>query len=425
MKLGAWSIGIAGALVALGAAGQEADLAALKAAAKANAKEATAALAYGRALRRAGHFADAATELQRGATLGTALKGGLAGQIGYELARVRIDQRDASGARRACDGLGKDTPISNACRADAFLLENRATEALPLAQKALGAESTLYEAKVAEGRAFAMQGKITEAEASYRAAIGTNDGRPEAHRYLGLLLANQSKKDAALIELKKAASNDASDADIQVDLATTHGATKEGKDALVKAVTIRPSFAAAQAELARVSLELGDVSGADTAAAEAVKLDATMFAGHIALARVRVAQSKWDEALKEGEAAKKILANSAQPELVIADAHAGKGDIDLAIASYQSAFGLDHSDPAPLVRAARACVVAGRPTTARGFADKATSEFPKWAPAWVALGEVAEKQGDKAKAKSAYEAALKADGPLDKDAVKKKIDTLR
>jgi len=118
------------------------------------------------------------------------------------------------------------------------------------------------------------------------------------------------------------------------------------------------------------------------------------------------------------------LPNSAAAELVLADASAGKGDIDVATVSYQKAFSLDRKDPSALVRGAEASIAAGRFTTARGFADKATLEFPKWPPAWIALGDAAAKQGQTPKARGAYETALKLDGSFDRDAVKKKLAAL-
>lgn len=404
---------------------QEADLADLRAAAKASPKEASAALALGRALRRAGRFAEADKELARGALLGTALKGGLATSLRYELARSRMDDHDAAGATRACEGVGKTGPLGDACRAEAFLVQNRATEALPLAERALAKDASLYEAKVAQGRALAQMGKVTDAEAALRAAIATADARPEAHRWLGAMLVAQAKRDAGLVELKKASSVEPKDPEVAFELGEALGATKEARDAFERATKIRPTFGAAHAELARVALELGDASAAETAANEALKQDATLSAARVVLARVRVAQGKWDEAIKEGEAAKKLVPNSAAAELAIADGHAGKGDIDLAVESYQKAFSLDRADPTPLLRATKAALAAGRTTTARGFADKVTSEFATLGPGWVALGEVAERQGDKARARTAYEAALKADGPVDKDAVKKRLAALK
>jgi tetratricopeptide (TPR) repeat protein len=415
------------ALAESAALAQEANLPSLRAAAKQSPHDPAAALALGKALRRAGRFGEAATELGRGAQLGAAAKSGLATPLRYELARTRIDQRELQPALAACNAVPGKALVA-ACRAEAHLMQNRAAEALPEVHKALAIDAGLYEAKVAEGRAFGLQGKTAEAETSLRAAVAASDGRPEAHQHLGLLLLAQAKREAALVELRKAMAADATDPVVAMQLGealAASGNLKEAREQLASAARIRPGLAAAHAALAQIALDLGDTAGAEAAALEAAKLDGKLFAAHVALGRVRVAQARWDDALKAGEAARKLIANSAAGELIVADAHAGKGDIDLAIEAYQKAFGLDRTDPSPLVRAARAANAAGRLTTAKGFADRATGDFPKWAPAWVELGEVLVKQGDKARARSAWETALKSDGPLDREALRRKLAALK
>jgi tetratricopeptide (TPR) repeat protein len=394
----------------------------LRAAAKASPKDAAAQLALGKAERRAGQFAEAASTLLRGASLATA-RGDVLTALRWELVHVRTDQRDAKLATKACDAF--TGAVKDACRAEAWLIQNRATEALPLARKALASEPSLYEAKVAEARALAMSGLVAEAEVAFKSAIAAKVDRAEAHRFLGGLNAVGGKRDAAVLELTRAAAIDGDDPEIQLELGQAIGAGKEARDAFARATKTRPTFGLAHAELARVALDLGETAQGAAAAEEAVKLDGSSFLAHASLARARVAQARWDDALKEGETAKRLLPTSAVAELAIADARAGKGDIDAAVEAYQRAFSLDRQDPSALIRATRACLAASRPTTARGFADKVTSEFPKWAPAWLALADAAEKQGDKAHVRSALETAMKSDGPIDKDATKKRLEAVR
>jgi tetratricopeptide (TPR) repeat protein len=419
------AIVVAAALLATGASAQEAELPALRAAAKANAKEAAPALALGKALRRAGRFSEAATELLRGAALGSATKGGLNVALAYELARVRQDQRDIPNALKACDALGKQSALSNACRAEAFLTQKRASEALPLVEKAIAAEPNLYEARVNGARAFALQGKVQSAEVTFRRAAEINGARPEAYYWLGDFLLNQGRRDEGIEALKKAMAADPGDPEIGLRIGAALRASKEGQAALIQATKIRPSFAEAYAELARSSIELGDFAAAEAAGLSAVKLDVTLFPAHLALAQVALKKARWDDAIKSAEAVKKLVPNAAPAELAIADARAGKGEVDLAAEAYQRAFGLDRTDPTPLVRATRVCALGGRPTTARGFADKVTTEFPKWAPGWVELGDLLARQNEKDKARAAYETALKGEGPIDREQLSKKIADLK
>jgi predicted TPR repeat methyltransferase len=78
-----------------------------------------------------------------------------------------------------------------------------------------------------------------------------------------------------------------------------------------------------------------------------------------------------------------------------------------------------------LVLASEACREAKRPTTSRAFAERATLDFPKWAPGWVALGDISASVGDRAAAKRAYQTALDAEGPIDRDRLRKALRALR
>jgi tetratricopeptide (TPR) repeat protein len=139
---------------------------------------------------------------------------------------------------------------------------------------------------------------------------------------------------------------------------------------------------------------------------------------------VALTEGRADDAIRAGESALKIVANSAAAKLLVADGNAKKGEIDLALEAYQAAWGLDHGDPTPLVHASQACHAAGRDTSAKAFGAKAAQEFPKWGPAWAALGDALVAQGEKAAAKDAYQKALAGEGPIDGDAIRKRLSTL-
>jgi tetratricopeptide (TPR) repeat protein len=405
------------------AAAQEADLPALRAATKAAPTDAAAALALGRGLRHAGRFVEASRELTRGSQLGSALKGGLNLRLGYEAALATLDRRDVPGALKVCDALGKRSAIGDACRAEAFLSQNRASEALPLAKAAVASEPDLYEARVVGGRSFALQGKVAEAELTLRKLGEAVPSRPEANHWLGVFLLARGQRAEGVAALRLALAADPGDPEIALHLAEPLRGSKEAQALLARAVKIRPGYVEAHAELAATAMELGDVDGADAAASAAVKLDPESTAAHVILARVRNAEARWDDAIREAEAAKKLVPNSAAAELALGDAHAGKGDVDLASDAYLRAFGLDRADPTPLLRAGLACARASRPTMARGFADKLTAELPRFAPGWVLLGDLTAK-GDRDRARAAYEAALKAEGAIDRAAVEKKLAAL-
>jgi tetratricopeptide (TPR) repeat protein len=146
---------------------------------------------------------------------------------------------------------------------------------------------------------------------------------------------------------------------------------------------------------------------------------------HAALGGVELAKKQPDLALQSAHEALKIVGNHGPAKWVEAKALAEKGDIDLAIEAFQAAYGLMRTDPAPLVDAARACMKAGRLTTGKAFADRATDDFPKSALAWEATGDIDVALKDKGAAKDAYQKALAGDASADKAAIQKKLAALR
>jgi tetratricopeptide (TPR) repeat protein len=185
---------------------QESQLDSLRAAAKSSATDAAAALAFGRALRRAAHFTEALAELRRG-TVFAASKPDVAIQLSWEIARVQMDRHDFRQALAACGVLGALRGASaegHACAADAHLVWQRATEALTETAAALAKDPECYEAKIAEGRAHEFALDAAKSDAAFRVAIGWHPERVDAHVGLGRVLLKNGKKEEALAELRKA-----------------------------------------------------------------------------------------------------------------------------------------------------------------------------------------------------------------------------
>lgn len=411
-----------------GANAQEDALSGLRAAAKADPKDPNAALALGRALRRAGHYDEARTALGSGILTPAARRTGLIKSLLHELALTHIERRNLPGAFDACKKLTElpdARALGFACTAEAHLMRNRATEALPEADRALSKDPSLYEGKVVKGRILAFQQKLGEAERLLRDAATQNAARAEAHHHLGRLMINSGRAPAAVAPLKRAHAIDPGNPHIAADLGDALGMTTAAETAFGSSVKSRPSFARGHAGLARVAAHRGNLKVAEDAANKAIKLAPTSFAAHLALGRVRMAQKRWADALKMGEKARKLVPNKAAAEMLVADAHAGAGDIDMAVEHYQAAFGMDRTSPMALIAASKACRDASRLTTARGFADRATGDFPKSGPAWVELGEVRARQGARSPARDAFNKALALGGEIDRNAVQARLSSLK
>jgi tetratricopeptide (TPR) repeat protein len=387
-----------------------------------------ASLALGRALRRAGHLPEAEGELRRGMGLAGANADAVI-PLHEELARVYADRRDFAHALATCQHLstvrGAEARM-HACLAEAHLVWQRASLALSEAAAALAKDPSCFEAKVAQGRAYEFALDYPAAEASLRDAIGLRPDDAYAHRALSHALMSEGRRDDAVAELRKAISLDYLDPDTAFELAVALPPGPESVGFLERATRERPSFARAWVELGARQLASGDVAAAAASQQAAARSDSASADVRVLGGQIALAQGRPDDAIKAAQAALKVVANSASAELLVADANARKGEIDLALEAYQAAWGFDHRDPASLVHASVACHAAGRDTSARAFGVKATQEFPELGPGWAALGDALVGQGERQAAKDAYGKALAAkEGAVDRDAVQRKLAALR
>jgi tetratricopeptide (TPR) repeat protein len=375
-----------------------------------------AALGYGRALRRAGRENDALLELRRGQVYA---KGADAITIGWEIARTHIAKRDFAAAMSSCQAIKKlpgGPAASHACAAEAHLLWRRGTEALgevaEVGRIADAPADVRYYAKVAEGRSRELDSKEADAESAFKEAISLAPNRPEAPMYLGAMLHRIGKDGVPM--LKKAVDLDPKDPTAQVELGRALAADParraEGIAAFERAIAERPSHIEALRLLTDGYLSQNRMADAKRVAASVLKVAPQDVLAHVVSGRVALADGKPDEALKEGEAALKLMPNEAKAKLLVADAYTKKGEIDLALEAYQKASGLDPLDPTPLVSAAYACLAHKRVTSAKAFAQRAVLDFPQHAPAWVAQGDALAADGDARAARTAYESAKKARG---------------
>lgn len=405
--------------------GQESQVDGMAANVRAHPGDADAALALGRALRRAGRTQDALTQLR--AAIGRMPGSPATGALVHELSRVYADAHDFNSAMGMCEKFRKNPGLpmpleGHVCAAEAQLVRQRASEALIETAAALAIDPRSYDAKVAEGRAYELELDLGKAESSLREALALRDGEPGAHLALGRVLVKAGRRADGIAELRKALTIDPDAPEGLYELANALGQGPESVALLQHATRERPTFGDAWLALAGQELAAGHLSEATQAAKAASDIDPKNAHARLILGQVAFAQGRFDDALSMGNAVVKAMPNNAAAQLLVADTNAKRGDLDVALEQYQTAWGLDHSNPAPLVNASLACHQQGRDTSARAFGVRATQEFPSWGPAWVALGDALVAQAEPALAKDAYGKALAAtEGSIDRASVQQKL----
>jgi tetratricopeptide (TPR) repeat protein len=414
--------------VASVAGAQESLIESLRVGARSHAGDWQAALSLGHALRRAGHSSEAEGELRRGIVLAGTNPAAVEA-LDAELARVYMDAGNVPRAIATCThlmGLAGAEPRGHACVAEADLVWQRATQAELEAEGALARDPQCYEARVAEGRAFEFELDATRAAAALRGAIALRPEGAGAHMILGRMLWKSGDKEGGVGELRRAVELDPLGPDTLFELASVLPTGSERTSLLDRATHEQPSFGKAWLELGVQRLAAGQVAEAQRAAESAARVDPASADVGVLLGRVALADGRVDDAIHFGQGVLRSAANNAAAALLVADGNSKKGEIDLAVEAYQIAWGLDHSNPTALVSASRACHVAGRETSARAFAVRATGEFPDWGPAWMALGDALAAQKEPRAAREAYERALSAPaGAVDRDAGQARLAALR
>jgi tetratricopeptide (TPR) repeat protein len=405
--------------------GQESQVDSLAANVRAHPGDADAALALGRALRRAGRTQEALAQLRAG--IGRLAGFPATGALVHEISRVYADAHDFNSAMGMCEKFRKNPGLpmpleGHVCAAEAQLVRQRASEALVETAAALAIDPRSYDAKVAEGRAYELELDLGKAESSLREALALRDDEPGAHLALGRVLVKAGRRADGIPELRKALALDPDGPEALYELANALGSDPESVGLLQHATRERPKFGDAWLALAGRELAAARLPEAAKAAKTASDIDPKDAHARLILAQIAFAEGRFDDALSTGNAVLKAMPNNAAAQLLVADTNAKRGDIDVALEQYQTAWGLDHSNPAPLVSACVASHLQGRDTTARAFGARATQEFPSWGPAWVALGDALVAQREPALAKDAYAKALAATGgAIDRADVQRKL----
>ncbi len=263
---------------------------------------------------------------------------------------------------------------------------------LSLAQPLLAAVPS---AELETVRALLRERKVAEAETAARQLVARHAQAAEAHAQLGAVLMNKQDADAAVKAFEQAAKLAPNDSEIHRRLGDAYGfgAQKAGMmskfglakkclAAYEKAVALDPrNLAARQSLLGYYQAAPGMVGGgmdkAYAQAEEIKRLDADR--GRLAFAQLYAAEKKWGEAFAEFEEVLKRDPTNYLALFQIGRLAALSGErVDRGLETLRQALTLTPS------------------------AGAAGHEAAHWR-----LGMLLEKKGDKAGAKSAYEAALK------------------
>ncbi len=413
------------------ASAQETKVSALKAEAKAKPKDGAVAFALGRALRRAGRWAEAKTELTRAATL---QKGDDAVRARYELAVLEWDQGKVNPALPQPPSLSlckqvkvgaAGEALARVCASEAWLTMARTAMAEDELLAAEKLDPKLYELGLARAKLAIEKGAHDDARTKLQALTAGAPGRAEGWLWLGRELRRSGKDAEAIAALRKARELDADWPEASLELARALPDGVEARDLARAAVAMRATWPEAHLRLGQLELATGGYAAAKAAFEASIKQSPKVVAAHVGLAWALVKLAKYDAAKKSADDAIELSQSDPGARLVQGEALAGLDRLDEAIDAFKLAHGLDNADPTGLIRSAEILLAAKETMKAEAHAEAAVKAFPDDARVWAVRGDVELAQGDKKAAKEAYKKAIAAPkGTVDKAALQKKLATL-
>ncbi|MDE3095368.1 MAG: tetratricopeptide repeat protein [Chloroflexota bacterium] len=158
--------------------------------------------------------------------------------------------------------------------ADAYMREHRPADALTQYQEALRIDAKREDALYGSGLAYWKLGQLERAGAALQSVVKMNVSNPAgvlntrvqgAHYYLGLILREEGRYDAAINELRIALSLNKADADTLLELGKTFvlvGKKSDAASAFDMAVAFVPEFPEAYVQMAKLATAMGDTAKA-------------------------------------------------------------------------------------------------------------------------------------------------------------------
>lgn len=225
-----------------------------------------------------------------------------------------------------------------------YVGEGRASDAVPLFEKAIQLNPEEVEARYNLGVALARTGHEEDAMAHYRTALDMAPNDPQVYSNLGAALARLGRFDEAVSHYKKAL-------EINQDLAPTHsnlgaalarlGRVEEAIQCHEKAIEIDPEMGALHFKYGETLHIAGRVREAEDQYRTAALLDPSLTAAHINLGKIAMADKLNMAALDHFRRAVRSGPDVAEARNHLAVLLAGRGNNEEAVAMLKRAVELD------------------------------------------------------------------------------------
>jgi len=308
--------------------------------------------------------------------------------------------------------------------ARAFLVWKRSARAFKALDEALALDPNNMEALLALGDAHRMRGSYNESQTAYQRVLYLLPNDARAFLGLGLLNAITGKKKKAIEALRRAHQIDPSSTETQFELGRAVGG-KEGLALLQQAVQGRPKWTEAELALAELYLESGNLDIAEKTAIDALKHSPDLAGAYTVLGRARFKMNNLEDSEKALRRALELVPNDPLAALSLANVFAKTERYEDAFEQYRVAADLAPKDTEALVSAAELGMRLSRNALATGFLDRALERDANSAKTLSLYGDVLAARNDFEGARNYYKRALKGNGEVDRERIKKRLQQLK
>jgi len=253
------------------------------------------------------------------------------------------------------------------------------------------------------------QGKLDDAVAAYRQAIGINPDLAEAHANLGNALKDQSKLDDSIAAHRQAIRIRPEFAEAHYNLGNALHAQGKLNEAVVAhrdAIRIRSDFAEAHSNLGNALRDLGELDAAVAACRQAIRLRPAFAEAHYNLGNALIDQDKHDEAIAAFSQAIRIRPDFANGHSNLGNALAHQGRYDEAVAALHQAIRLRPAFAEAHYNLGNALAGQGSHDEAAAALHQAIRLRPAFAEAHHNLGDALSAKRKFDEAVAAFDAAL-------------------
>jgi Flp pilus assembly protein TadD len=218
--------------------------------------------------------------------------------VGLSLAAVGDHEGAVRELRQAVD----EYPPARYDLAVALLATGRMDEAVEELKRFVAHEPNLFTTSAARtllGRAFAAQGRVSDAIAAFQLAVTGPAPDPQAHGPLADLLLDAQRYDEAITHYRAYLAAFPERASAMANLGIALASAHRTDDALAvfrHAVQVEPANVAARENLARMLLEAGQVQAAAAEAQTAVSIAPTRPAAYDLLGQALAAERRFEDA---------------------------------------------------------------------------------------------------------------------------------